>query len=350
MKYKIIFSLVLSLSTLNAMARNAKATFAGGCFWCMEPPYEKLIGVKSVISGFSGGNKKNPSYEDVSGGRTTHREVVQVTYDDSLVSYERLLEVFWQNIDPTDNKGQFVDRGFQYSPGIFYHTKNQEKLAKDSLKKLVALKKFKKKIRTPIIEYKNFYAAEDYHQDYYKKNIISKTKYKYYRNASGRDQFLEKYWKSGELFITNRSKKYEIPSKEVLKKTLTELQYEVTQEEGTERPFKNEYWDNKKVGIYVDIVSGEPLFSSKDKFKSGTGWPSFTKPLVATNIVELVDNRLFSTRTEVRSRHANSHLGHVFKDGPKPLGLRYCLNSAAMKFIPKDKMKELGYEEYLSKL
>lgn len=322
-----------------------KVTFAGGCFWCMEPPYEDLIGVKAVISGYAGGIKKNPSYEEVSGGKTKHREAVQITYDPDLISYQRLLEIFWQNIDPTDNGGQFVDRGFQYSSAIFYNNELQKGLAQESLNQLNKTNKFKKPIVTPIIKFTTFYAAEDYHQDYYKKSLITKAKYKYYRNASGRDDFINKYWKEGETFLTE-SEKYKSKPKNILKKQLSEIEYSVTQEEGTEPPFKNKYWNNKKPGIYVDIVSGEPLYSSTDMFKSGTGWPSFTKPLEPYHIIQKLDSSLIGDRIEIRSRFADSHLGHVFKDGPKPTGLRYCMNSAAMRFIPVSELDKNDLGQY----
>jgi peptide methionine sulfoxide reductase msrA/msrB len=329
-------------------ASQAVATLAGGCFWCVESDLEKLPGVTAVVSGYTGGSEANPTYEQVSSGATGHYEAVEVRFDPAQVSYRQILDAFLRHIDPTDPGGQFADRGRQYRTAIFVHDEAQRREAEAALAALDASGRLPRPVVTAILPAATFTEAEAYHQDYWRTHTLQ---YQTYRSFSGRDQFLGEIWGAAASPAAAGPQAppwqgFARPSDAVLRSRLTPLAYEVTRQNGTERAFDNAYWDNKAPGIYVDVVSGEPLFASADKFDSGTGWPSFTRPIRPEAVVEHDDSSLFSRRTEVRSRLADSHLGHVFPDGPPPTGQRYCINSAALRFIPAEAMVQAGYGDY----
>ncbi|TFE23082.1 peptide-methionine (S)-S-oxide reductase MsrA [Cohnella luojiensis] len=306
------------------------ATFAGGCFWCMVKPFDELPGIVSVVSGYTGGRTENPTYEDVGTETTGHAEAVQITFQPELFPYERLLELFWQQIDPTDPGGQFHDRGHSYRTAIFVHNEEQRLKAEASKRALQDSGRFKRPIVTEIVPAGLFYPAEDYHQNYYKTH---RREYNLYREGSGRDDYARRNW-------NNRK------DKEQLRRRLTELQYRVTQNNETEPAFQNEYWNNDREGLYVDVVNGDPLFSSEDKFDSGTGWPSFSKPLDEGLIRKEADLSDGQVRTALRARLSKSHLGHLFHDGPEPSLLHFRINSASIRFIPMEDLEREGYGRY----
>ena len=327
-------------------------TLAGGCFWCTEAYFQEEEGVISAVSGYAGGDEASASYLSVAKGTTKHREAVQITYDPNVISIEEVFDIYWSHIDPTSTDGQFADKGFQYTTAIFYHTDEQKMAALDSKERLEVSSVFDKPIATSIVPLSTFFEAEEYHQDYYKK---ASDHYNQYKKASGRADFVEETWakeaaiKFLESEQTNMKKdSYNYTDEEIteLLKNLDPLAYHVVAENGTESPFNNAYWDNKVDGIYVDVVTGKPLFSSTHKYDSGTGWPSFWRTIDDDSVTMHEDNSLSTTRTEIRSE--GGHVGHVFEDGPiEEGGRRFCTNSASLEFIPKGEMIKNGYGGYM---
>lgn len=337
---------------------------AGGCFWCVESDLEKVPGVLGVVSGYAGGTSPNPTYETY--GSEGYREVVEVTYDANKVSFEDILIVAMKTTDPTDDDGTFKDRGDKYSAAFYYSTPAEKTIINNLIREVDEKGPYDAPLAIDVESRPKFWPAEAYHQDYYK-GTLSQLKYKYYRKASGRDDFIMKYWgedhsptlpwrEKTKTQVNNTTtttnpmwKNYIKPDQATVKAELTAVAYDVTQKQGTERSGSSPLDKNYDAGIYVDILSGEPLYSSRDKFDSGTGWPSFVKPISATAVTEHEDRKLFSVRTEIRSTIADNHIGHVFTDGPADRGgLRYCMNGVALRFVPKADMEKEGYGDYLN--
>ena len=289
------------------------AIFAGGCFWCMVEPFKNLKGVKEVKLGYSGGRNKNPTFQVVLDEDNQHFLVVKIIYDDDIISYDELLEVYFNSIDPTDEDGQFGDKGHCFKTAIFYYDINQWKQGQKYIEYLEENNIFGDLIATKLYEAKEFYEAEEFHQNFYKKNPLL---YREYFRFSGRYEYLKISY---------------------AKRHLSKLQYDVTQNKLREQPFKNEYYDNFREGVYVDIVDNTPLFSSKDKINKNYGWPTFSKA-INNNLLKFVKDEEIINKIEVRSKKSDIHLGYVLNDTLEDLRNKtLSINSAAIKFISSNK-------------
>ena len=330
----------LSFSWTMLNQTGSVATFAAGCFWCIEPAFQTTTGVLDAIVGYAGGSAEDATYDRVSSGRTKHKEAIQIYYDPAVIEYAELLNIFWKHIDPTDAKGQFVDKGPQYTTVIYYHKLEQYENAVASKAMLERSGMYDAPIVTEIVRYSTFFPAEEYHQDF---RLHSAERYNGYKKWSGREEYFEEIEQKSSVATWAYTK----PDEATLRETLTPEQFAVTQSCSTEPPFANEYRDNHRAGIYVDIVSGQPLFSSLDKFDSGSGRPSFTKPITWGVVAESLDTSEGMIRVEAKSKAAGSHLWHIFDDGPAASGgMRYCINSSSLKFIPVEDLEKEGYGEW----
>lgn len=315
------------------MAHDSEIYLAGGCFWGLEHFLQQIFGVKETQVGYANGSTEHPTYEQVCHENTGHAETVKTTYNPQELSLSTLLELFFKTIDPSSLNQQGCDIGTQYRTGIYYRDPQDLPIIQAAISQLAH--EIDKPVVIEVLPLNHFFPAEEYHQKYLDKNQQG------YCHINP------------ELFaLAREANRPSSQTKEItLKEQLTDLQYQVTQNNVTEPAFKNPYWNEFREGIYVDIVDGKPLFISTDKFESGCGWPSFSKPLDPKMVTEKLDLTYGRQRTEIRSKNSNSHLGHVFNDGPLDQGgLRYCINSASLRFIPKEKMKEEGYEAYLALL
>ncbi|MCL2458265.1 MAG: peptide-methionine (S)-S-oxide reductase MsrA [Desulfobulbus sp.] len=314
------------------MANLKEAYFAGGCFWGVEEYFSRIPGVFDVDVGYANGATQNPTYEQVCSGATGHTEAVHIRYDPQTVSLKTLAEQLFKIINPLSVNRQGNDAGSQYRTGMYYLNAEDKEILASVMAEVQ--KNYGKPLAVELMPLHNYYPAEEYHQDYLKKNPGG---YCHINFASLNDLRTEK---NGLV----DPGKYSKPTDEELKRNLTPEEYEVTQKAGTELPFSGKFWNHKELGIYVDAVTGEPLFSSADKFASASGWPSFSKPVDPAVIAEHEDASHGMNRIEVKSRVGDSHLGHVFNDGPEDKGgLRYCINSAAIRFVPYEEMDKLGY-------
>lgn len=337
MKHFILISFLLFSSIFinktYSMKQTTEIYLAGGCFWGTEHFIRQVKGVKSTEVGYANSLIPNPSYEAVCSGKTHAAETVKVVYDSSVVDLHFLLDLFFQTIDPTTLNRQGHDVGTQYRTGIYYIHDSDLPLIRKSIAILAS--KYRKPLAIEVKPLENFYPAEDYHQDYLMKN------------PSGYCHIPSKLFDIARK-ANPTTKVFKKPDDETLRKELTPIQYNVTQKNATEPAFNNPYWNEHRPGIYLDITTGEPLFISTDKFDSGCGWPSFSKPIANELIIQKQDMSHGMIRTEVRSKTGDAHLGHVFDDGPTDKGgLRYCINSASLRFIPKDEMEKEGYKQYL---